>query len=541
MNAATTLNPATEGEFAPLGREIKALLVWPRIPSSFWSFAGVMKLIPEMAVMPPLGLVTVAAMCPPHWKLRLIDEAIEEVTDEDFLWADLVMVSAMLVQMENVAKVLGRARTLGRRTIIGGPAASSVPEMLLDFADHVVVGEPEDSFAQIMNDLEAGTAKRLYEVKDKPSITATPIPRFDLLKIEKYASMPIQFSRGCPFQCEFCDIITIYGRKPRTKTSAQLLSELDQLYSLGWRKEVFIVDDNFIGNHKLALEMLKELQAWQEAHDYPFSLYTEASIDLAQHPALIEAMVRANFFYVFIGIETPSVKSLTETKKLQNLRQDPIEALRLIHEKGLWVTGGFIVGFDSDTEEIFQQQIDFIESAAIPWAMAGFLKAPPTTALFKRLLDEGRLMPNEGSIDNFSAPNFRTVMPKLALLKGFQRILKTIYDPEIFYERSSRSLLSWQNSATQKIPTRTSFEDATIVFRSVLHQGILSTYRKAYWKFLCEVIYRWCLCPPKLWMGFVLLLSGHHFIPYTREVTDYLTEEIRKIEDAAGAVSLDAL
>jgi radical SAM superfamily enzyme YgiQ (UPF0313 family) len=494
-----------------------------------------MKLIPESAVMPPLGLVTVAAMCPAHWQLRLIDEAIDQVRDEDILWADLVMVSAMLVQMENVANILLRARALQRRTIIGGPCASSIPEILVEYADHVVAGEPEEVFTQITNDLEAGTAKRLYEVQERPSVTSTPIPRFDLLKIEKYASMPVQFSRGCPFQCEFCDIITIYGRKPRTKTPQQLMSELEALYDLGWRKEVFIVDDNFIGNRKLALEMLKDLQEWQEARSFPYSLYTEASIDLAQYPALIEAMVRANFFYVFIGIESPSTKSLTETKKLQNLRQDPIEALQLIHHKGLWITGGFIVGFDADTEEIFQQQIDFIESAAIPWAMAGFLKAPPTTALFKRLVDEGRLMPNEGSIDNFSPPNFRTVMPKIVLLEGFQRILKTIYDPETFYERAGRSLAAWNIEAHQKIPTRTVVENASIVFHSMLYQGILSTYRLAYWRFLCQILFRWLLCPPKLWLGFVLLLSGHHFIPYTREVTDYLTEEIRKLGDSGAA------
>jgi radical SAM superfamily enzyme YgiQ (UPF0313 family) len=540
MNAELSSHLMADEVLPPLGREIKALLVWPRIPSSFWSFAGLMNLIPEKAVMPPLGLITVAAMCPPNWTLRLIDEAIEELTDEDLLWADLVMVSAMLVQMENVVMVLGRARALGKRTIIGGPCASSIPEMLVEIADHVVAGETEECFAQIAHDLEVGAAKRLYQIQDKPTVTLTPVPRYELLKIEKYASMPVQFSRGCPFQCEFCDIITIYGRKPRTKPPQQLLSELDALYRLGWRKEVFIVDDNFIGNHKLALAMLKDLEAWQQAHSFPFSLYTEASMDLVQHPALIEAMVRANFFYVFIGIETISKSALTETKKLQNLRQDPLEAIRFIHQKGLWVTGGFIVGFDSDTEETFQQQIDFIESAAIPWAMAGFLKAPPTTALFKRLLEEGRLMPNEGSIDNFSAPNFRTIMPKLVLLKGFQKILKTIYDPHIFYERAARSLVTWQTSVTQKIPTRTVRENASIFFNSILHQGILSTYRRPYWKFLGRILLRWGLCPPKVWMGFVILLSGHHFIHYTGEVTEYLDREIRKIEEA-DAVNLDAL
>jgi len=337
--------------------------------------------------------------------------------------------------------------------MIGGPYASSEPQSLLSLADHVVVGEPDEVFAGIAVDLERGSAKRLYAIHDKPDISKTPVPRFDLLKIEKYLSMAVQFSRGCPFQCEFCDIITIYGRKPRTKSPAQLLAELNALFELGFRGDLFIVDDNFIGNHKRALELAQKLEEWQKSHNHPFLLYTEASIDLAERPELIEAMVKANFFYVFIGIESPSTESLTEAKKFQNLRRDPLESIRLIQSKGLWVTAGFIVGFDSDTEAIFKQQRDFIERAAIPWAMAGFLQAPPTTPLYNRMLKEGRLLVEDTMTSNFDPPNFRTVLPLPVLLQGLRETLIQLYSPSAFYDRAFRSLVQWEAQEWQKAPT----------------------------------------------------------------------------------------
>lgn len=526
-------------EFAPLGGRINALLVWPKIPASFWSFEGMMKIVPEKSVMPPLGLITVAALCPKGWTLRLVDEAIEKLTNEDILWADLVMVSAMQVQSEGVKEVLSQARRLGRRTIIGGPYASSQPEAVLDLADHVVVGEPDEVFDQIANDLETGHARRLYEIIDKPSTTNTPIPRFDLLKTDLYSYMAIQFSRGCPFQCEFCDIITIYGRKPRTKTPRQVLTELDALLEMGWHKDVFIVDDNFIGNSKQAMLLLEELKGWQQERRFPFAFSTEASMDLAQKPELIEAMVAANFFFVFVGIESPSKEALTETKKLQNLRQDPLEAIRFINRKGLWVAGGFIVGFDSDTEDIFDQQRDFIEAAAIPWAMAGFLKAPPTTALHARLLKEGRLITVEHSVNVFSPPNFRTVIPKTVLLEGGRSLLTSIYDPEVFYERAYRSLKNWKVSASRKAPNRSVLEKAGIVLRSIWFQGINSPYRSAYWKFFFRLLARWSNSPVKLWLGFTILLSGHHFLLYMHTVVEQIDRDIAEIERQSQVETAD--
>jgi radical SAM superfamily enzyme YgiQ (UPF0313 family) len=391
-----------------------------------------------------------------------------------------------------------------------------------------VVGEPDEVFPEIAADVERGSAKRLYVIKDKPDVSKTPLPRFDLLKLGKYASMAVQFSRGCPFQCEFCDIITIYGRKPRTKRPSQLLAELDLLFELGWRDQVFIVDDNFIGNHKLALELALELEKWQKSHQYPLLLYTEASIDLAQRPELIEAMVKANFFYVFIGIESPSPKSLTEAKKFQNLRRDPLDSIHFIQSQGLWVTAGFILGFDSDTEDIFEQQIDFIERAAIPWAMTGFLQAPPTTPLFDRMLKEGRLLMESTATSNFDPPNFRTLLPLPVLLEGFRAILISLYSASAFYDRCYRSLLYWKARKPQKPPKIPLWPLLGIVVRSIVHQGILSSYRRAYWKFLLRLVARWLLNPAKFSLGFAMLLSGHHFIRYASSVVGQLESELNK-------------
>jgi len=532
--------------FPPLGASIKVLMVWPRFPPSFWGFNAMLDLIPEETIHPPLGLLTVAALCPKNWSVRLVDRNIgEDLLDSDIRWADLVMVSGMPVQKDDIRETLRRARVLGKRTMIGGPYASSEPQVLLPLADHVVGGEPDEVFDTIATDLERGLAKRLYVINDKPDLGKTPVPRFDLLKIKKYASMVVQFSRGCPFQCEFCDIIILYGRKPRTKSPRQILAELDVLFEMGWRDQVFIVDDNFIGNHKRALELAQNLEEWQKAHDYPFLFYTEASIDLAQRPELIEAMVRANFYYVFIGIESPSAQSLAEAKKYQNLRRDPLESIRFIQNHGLWVTGGFIIGFDSDTEEIFEQQRQFIERAAIPWAMIGFLQAPPTTPLYDRMLKQGRLLAENTASSNFDRPNFRTLLPLPVLLQGMRQTLLSLYSPSAFYNRAYRSLMQWETREQHVVGSGKAEEKATpyplslmlgILVRSVYRQGILSSYRREYWKFLLQILRRWPRSSAKLSMGITMLLSGHHFIKYAQEVATGLEAELRKqaAEQPAG-------
>ncbi len=518
----------------PLGPNLKVLMVWPSFPPSFWGFEGVLEMIPERAMTPPLGLITVAALCPATWQIRLIDHAFEELRQEDLEWADIVMVSAMHAQRADALTVLGRARELGLRTFVGGPWASTDPDAALRVADHVMVGEAEEAFPSIAAALENGTAQALYRIVDKPDMTNSPVPRFDLLHRDKYTSMPIQFSRGCPFQCEFCDIITIYGRRPRAKTPKQVMRELDTLRELGWRNEVFIVDDNFIGNSAQALQLSRELIEWQKLHQQPFSFYTEASIDLASRPELMDAMVQANFMYVFIGIETPSAEALKESRKFQNLRKNNVEQVRIIQESGLWVLAGFIVGFDSDDETIFDRQLEFIDRTAIAWAMAGILMAPPTTALFDRMKREGRLIEDSQSITQFGLPNFRTVLPLPVLLRGLCTLLDNLYQPEPFFERAYNSLKVWQPKPTQKPPNLGMGYNLRVLCASIWRQGIRSNYRRSYWRFLYRMLSSFYSSPARLWLGFTTLLSAHHFVLYSKVVIKHLEQEIALVEQTAG-------
>jgi radical SAM superfamily enzyme YgiQ (UPF0313 family) len=527
------LEPAFD-PLPPLGPNLKVLMVWPSFPPSFWGFEGVLEMIPERAMTPPLGLITVAALCPPAWQIRLIDHAFEELRQEDLEWADIVMVSAMHAQRADALTVLGRARELGRRTFVGGPWASTDPEAAMRVADHVMVGEAEEAFPGIAAALENGTAQALYRIVDKPDMTSSPVPRFDLLHRNKYTSMPIQFSRGCPFQCEFCDIITIYGRRPRAKTPKQVMRELDTLRELGWRNEVFIVDDNFIGNSAQALQLSRELIEWQKLHQQPFSFYTEASIDLASRPELMDAMVQANFMYVFIGIETPSADALKESRKFQNLRKNNVDQVRIIQESGLWVLAGFIVGFDSDDETIFDRQLEFINRTAIAWAMAGILMAPPTTALFDRMKREGRLIEDSQSITQFGLPNFRTVLPLPILLRGLCTLLNNLYQPDAFFERAYNSLKMWQPKATQKPPNLGMSYNLRVLFASIWRQGMRSNYRRSYWRFLYRMLSSFYRSPARLWLGFTTLLSAHHFVLYSKVVIKHLEQEIELVEQTAG-------
>ncbi|MBW4038263.1 MAG: B12-binding domain-containing radical SAM protein [Acidobacteria bacterium] len=515
--------------FPPLGRNIKVLLVWPRFPSSFWGFEGVLEMTPERSVMPPLGLITVAALCPASWELRLLDLSFDQLRDEDLLWADLVMVSAMQAQHDSTLSVLAKAHAHGRRTFIGGPWASSEPEFLLTKADHVLAGEAEEVFADIASALEDGHARALYRVIEKPDMSTSPMPRFDLLQLKEYTSMSVQFSRGCPFQCEFCDIITIYGRRPRAKSPTQVIAELDALRGMGWHNEVFIVDDNFIGNHKLALQLTHELSKWQDRNGRAISFYTEASVDLADKPELLASMVDANFMYVFLGIETPSAEALKGSSKFQNLRGDLVTQVQKIRQSGLWVIAGFIVGFDSDDETIFERQLQFIDKTAITWAMAGVLQAPPTTALFDRMKREGRLIENSPATSNFSPPNFRTVLPLPVLLRGLSRLLTGLYTPESYFRRAFSSIESWNPGPRQRPPELSLGYNLRVLFSSMWLQGVCSNYRVAYWRFLLLAIRKWARKPAKMWLGFMVLMSANHFLKYAALVAEDLEEYCREM------------
>ena len=477
-----------------------------------------MSILPERAVMPPLGLLTVAALCPPGWQLRLVDCAFEELMDQDLLWADLVLVSGMTMQRRMIHEVLGRARRLGRRTMIGGPHASNAHQELLPLADHVVVGEPDEIFGDIAYQLEQGTAQPLYEIAGKPDLSHSPLPRFDLLQMKRYGSMAIQFSRGCPYRCEFCDIVALYGRRPRTKHPELILAELNELYRLGWRRQVHLVDDNFIGNHRQALILVQQLQQWQERHDYPFTFYTEASIDLAKRTELVQAMVRANFLHVFVGIESPSQEALREIGKLQNLSDNPLQPVHDLLHSGLWVSAGFIAGFDSDGPDIFDRQAEFIERGPIPWAMIGLLQISHKAPIHDRMQREARLLTDDGYADGFQTPNFRTKLPTATLLGGFGRMVKQIYTPDTFYDRAWRSLTAWRTSPMQRPAFHPLTITLRIVMRSIWQQGFRSNYRRAYWRFLLKILWRYSRDPLRFWMGWMLMISGHHMIRYAADI-----------------------
>src|SRR6267378_7139548 len=368
---------------------MKVLLVYPEFPDTYWSFRHALSFIGKRSAFPPLGLLTVSAMLPASWERRVVDMNVRSLKSSDIEWADMVFATAMLIQKDSLRDVVNRCKAKGKRIAIGGPYVTTTMD-LVD-ADHVFLGEAETTLPEFLDDLAHGEPKRTYKAAERPPLAITPVPDFHLAELKRYSSMSVQYSRGCPFNCEFCDIIEIYGRVPRTKSNQQMLAEFDALFALGWRGTVFIVDDNFIGNKKNVRGLLPELAAWQKRHDYPFTLLTEASVNLADDEPLLESMRQSGFRRVFLGIETPVEDSLKEAQKSQN-RGNLLDSVKRIQSYGMEVMAGFIVGFDNDPEDIFERQIKFIRESAIPLAMVGLLNALPDTQLWKRLEREGRLL-----------------------------------------------------------------------------------------------------------------------------------------------------
>ena len=490
---------------------MRALLVNPAFPDSYWSGRFALRFANRKSILPPLGLITVAAMLPKSWDLRLVDLDTEPLSDADLKWADVVMLTGMLVQKPSMHEVLRRCRSLGIRTVVGGPYATALPQEL-DDADHVMVGEGEEMVPVLAADLEAGRARHRYDEAGKPDLTAAPLPRFDLLKPGAYHQMSLQYSRGCPFSCEFCDIIVMYGRKPRTKTPNQVIAELEAIRRTGFSGDVFFVDDNFIGNKKLVKELLPEIAAWRNSRRPPLEFYTEASLNLADDPQLVDLMTQAGFTAVFMGIETPSPEALKETHKLQNLRRDLVEQVHGLLERGLDVWAGFILGFDSDGPDSFDRMIEFIQNAAIPYAMVGMLGALPNTPLYARLEKEGRLRPDFIG-DQFGLTNVVTRMPIPQMLAGYRRVLETVYNPEIYFQRCRENLSRWKPTAGSIRPIAP--RDIACALRALWGQGFSGRYRGAYWRFL-----RWVMqnCPEKLGRAIAQAAAGHHYITYTRNV-----------------------
>ena len=467
---------------------------------------------------PPLGLITVAALCPKDWEVRLVDLNIESLSDEEILWSDLVFLGAMAVQKESLLETLDRCRALGRTSVVGGPMASGCPERVEGKADVLVLDEAELTLAEFLKDDEAGEPKKMYRNEDKPDITTSPLPRYDLLKLNAYSVIDVQYSRGCPFNCEFCDIIELYGRVPRTKTPEQILIEFDFLYNLGYRGPIFLVDDNFIGNKKNVRELLPQIAKWQEEHAYPYFLITEASVNLADDDEFLTNMRLAGFKRVFLGIETPSMESLKETQKFQNTKRDLAESVMHIVDSGLEVSGGFIVGFDNDQSDIFERQIAFIEQAEIPWAMVGTLTAIPGTQLWRRLEKEGRLHGlTDEKHNQFGRANFNTVMESNELYRGFLGILNHLYQPDAYY---SRVLAVFDRHHAANHPNLHKagypiFKIGLLALVSSVVLGLKAPYRRSFWKYITTVVQRY---PKYFAQALIHAIIGHHFIKYTAEI-----------------------
>jgi radical SAM superfamily enzyme YgiQ (UPF0313 family) len=460
---------------------MKVLLVYPEFPDTYWSFRHALTLEGKRAAFPPLGLLTVSAMLPPEWERRLVDLNVRALKESDIEWADMVLASAMIVQRESLERVVSLCKARGKRVVVGGPYVSTSAEQLPE-ADHIFVGEAEATLPEFLEDFARGEAKPVYRAAERPALTATPVPDFRLADLRHYSAMSVQYSRGCPFQCEFCDIIEIYGRVPRTKTNEQLLAELDALRGAGWRGSVFIVDDNFIGNKRNVKRLLPELIEWTDRHGRAFSFYTEASVNLAEDDALLGMMREANFRRVFLGIETPVEESLKEAQKGQNTRRDLLESVRKIQSYGMEVMAGFIVGFDHDPEDIFERQIEFIRESAIPLAMVGLLTALPDTQLWRRLKREGRLLKESLGQNTEECLNFVPRMDRVRLVEGYKKILSTIYSPAEYYQRA----LDCLSHLTQGPAPRRSnlLADARALGRVVLTLGIRDRARADFWRYL---------------------------------------------------------
>ncbi|OQX56596.1 MAG: B12-binding domain-containing radical SAM protein [Candidatus Cloacimonas sp. 4484_209] len=485
---------------------MKILLVYPKYPDTFWSFKYALKFVSKKASFPPLGLLTVAALLPKEWEKKLIDMSFTALTDKDIKWADYVFISAMSVQRKDVKKVIARCRKLGTKIVAGGPLFTSRYE---DFegVDHFVLNEAELTLPEFLKDLQEGHPKHIYSKSQWPDITETPVPLWELVDMRRYASMCIQYSRGCPFNCEFCDVTLLFGHKVRVKTKDQIINELESLFKAGWRGGVFIVDDNFIGKKiKVKREILPAMIDWMEKRRHPFSFTTQLSINLADDEELMRLMSRAGFISVFVGIETPNKESLAECGKVQNKNRDLISSVKKIQKFGLQVQGGFIVGFDNDHTSIFERMITFIQKSGIVTAMVGLLNAPYGTRLYKRLVKEGRMLKSISGDNTDLSLNFKPKMDRKTLVNGYRSVLRRIYSPKSYYERVLMFLRNFKPMKIRK--SNVHFYHFKAFARSIWRLGMYEENRIYYWKlFFWSLIRR----PQLLPLAITFSIYGFHF------------------------------
>jgi radical SAM superfamily enzyme YgiQ (UPF0313 family) len=483
---------------------MRILLVYPENPDTFWSFKHALRFVSKKSAFPPLGLLTVAAMLPNEWEFRLVDLNVDRLKDEDLRWADYVLISAMIIHKESVRQIAARCQALGKPTIGGGPLFTTGHEGFPEI-DSFVLGEAEECIGELAADLEQRNPKKLYESPRKPAITSTPVPRWDLIDFRHYVSMAVQFSRGCPFNCEFCDIIIMNGRVPRTKQPDQLIRELDALRRRGWKDMVFIVDDNFIGDKRRTKELLRELIAWRKRTNPGIGFFTEASLNLAGDPELCRLMVEAGFKKVFIGIETPSLEGLEECQKFQNTRRDLLESIKIVQRAGMEVMGGFIVGFDSDKQDIFKQQFDFIQRSGVVTAMVGLLTALPKTQLYQRLMAEGRIEAESTGNNTEATLNFKPRLDREFLISGYRQLMKSLYEPRTYYRRIRTFLENHRPSSSN---LRLSRRDLLALLKSIWLLGVRDSGRVAYWIFSIDTLLR---RPWHFRRAVELAIMGYHF------------------------------
>lgn len=480
------------------------LLVYPSTPETFWSFKHVLSFVGRRASFPPLGLLTVAAMLPREWEVRLVDLNVRPLRDEELRWADYVLISAMIVHKASVKELADRCRGFSKPVVAGGPLFSS-SRAEFSTIQHFVVGEAEGVMGEVVRDLRAGTLRPLYVARERPDLAWSPIPRWDLVNPRDYVTMAVQFSRGCPFDCEFCDIPALGGRVPRTKSPEQLLRELDSLCRAGWKDMVFIVDDNFIGNRARTRALLERLVEWRQQPGHGIGFLTEASANLADDPELCAWMVRAGFKKVFVGIETPSLESLRECRKLQNCGRNLMVAVDTLQRAGLEVMGGFIVGFDHDGTDIFRRQFEFIQRSGVVTAMVGLLNALPGTRLYQRLLQEGRLLSESTGNNTEAELNFRPVLGREFLVNGYRELMKRLYEPRHYYQRI-RTFMERQRPAGPRL--RLSRQDLRAFLKSLWWLGVWHRGRIAYWRLLVSSLVR---RPRQFPKAMELAIMGYHF------------------------------
>ncbi|MEM9447737.1 MAG: B12-binding domain-containing radical SAM protein [Cyanobacteria bacterium P01_E01_bin.6] len=512
---------------------MRVLLVYPRFPKTFWSYEKILELVNRKVLLPPLGLVTVAAILPQSWEFKLVDCNIRSVTDEEWAWADLVIMSAMIVQKDDILIQINQAKQHGKPIAVGGPYPTSMPQdMRAAGVDYLILDEGEITLPMFVEALEQGETSGEFTANgEKPSVTDTPVPRYDLLERDAYDSMSIQFSRGCPFQCEFCDIIVLYGRKPRTKTPGQLIAELQCLYDLGWRGGVFMVDDNFIGNKRNVKLLLNELKEWQAERKYPFRFDTEASLDLAEDDEMIDLMLECNFAAVFMGIETPDEDSLQLTKKFQNTRSPLLESIEKVTRSGLRVIAGFIIGFDGEKSGAGQRIVEFAEITGIPTTTFAMLQALPHTALWHRLEKEGRLRAEDGNINQTTLMNFVPTRPVEDIAYEYIDAFRQLYEPEQYLDRVYRYFLKLGAPRVQpefNLPEWVVVRALLIVF---WRQGFK---RKTRWKFWHHFFHMLIKNPAVVEQYVTVCAHNEHFLEYRDIVKQQIESQLTEFRKTGG-------